>query len=397
MDRQLFTLRSHKLAVSCISSFSIRSKTYIVSGDKDGVLTLWDIAIRRSLIVWKGHSESVLSILTFGDYLITHARDSSIKYWKFESVSAEPNEVLDIPVNSLNFCNIDGFNNYIFTAATTSSNNFDCYFIDPIDFSIKRVITNFNCYTLVNGQSTKDYGIIMKMNYISTDSILIVAFESGDFVVVKIDWNSNVDLTKKGDRLILNKDPIITLLIHNSTHSPNPITAISYSEDLVYIGSTTRKIVKQSKNSPPELIKTKHLGVLLMIPFKTSLLVAYWNGLIEIIEGNPIKDPSNSDDHDDKSKSTLTKVSKTVSTIDNSAAIKPVFISRSTPSETNLETPKANMKLSSLFLLKPQQNLNTYNKGHYKSLLRAKKHISSPILFAGYEDGIIAAYNIPEI
>lgn len=359
---QLFTLRNHKASVTCIASFKL-DEVFLVSGDKDGMVIVWDVAVRRNKYIWQGHTDSILSILQWNQYLITQARDSSVKIWNFGK--NEPEEVLDIPINSLNFCNIAMFSNYLFTPATVDSNNFDCYKIDQ-DLTISRVIANFDCYKLVHGDvieinpdanARNDFGIIMKLHYVS--DYLIVAFESGDLVVLKVDWNNDVDKTSKNNRLILNKDPRVSLVYHNSTHSPNPVTCVSFNQTL-FSGSTNKTILNHNiKDNTSQAITLNNAGVLQIIVLDNTLIVGFWNGLIEIRYGTN----------------------------------EPYILSRSTPSESLLDTPKANIKLSSLFLYHPQAKPQTKNS--YRNIIKSKRNINSPILFAGYEDGIIAAYSIP--
>jgi WD40 repeat protein len=368
MFKQLFTLRNHKSSVTCISSVTF-DEAYVVSGDKDGNITVWDTSIRRSKYNWKGHTDSILSILQWRNYLVTHGRDSSIKFWKFDN--QKPEEILEIPINCLNFCNIDIYNDYVFTPATTNSNNFDCYKIDAQNLTISRIITDFNCYKLIhhddiieinankNLNLRNDFGIIMKLQFLPDLNHLVVGFESGDLIVVKIDWNNDIDIFNKNDRLILNKDPRVLLIYHNNLHSPNPITCICFDNDL-FTGSTTKKILKHDvAGNTCKIISLNHAGVLLIITMSNKILIiGFWNGLIEIRF-----------DHNE-----------------------PVVLSRPTPSETLLETPKANLKLSSMVLYKPQ--IISPSNNSYRNAIKSKRNMTSPVLFAGYEDGVVAAYYI---
>ena len=194
-----FTLRSHKSSVTYIYQDPITSFN-LFTADSSGLIINWDLTIRRPKKSWQAHTDTILTISTIHNHLLTHSRDNSIKIWD-ESYSC----VLEIPCNALNFSNICIIYDLLITPASINSNNLDVYKIDK-DWQITRLIFDFDVYELVNkgeiieeigssGTSRNDFGIIMQMKIITTntttgendsDYIIYVGFESGDIVGLQL-------------------------------------------------------------------------------------------------------------------------------------------------------------------------------------------------------------------
>jgi WD40 repeat protein len=372
MYKQLFTLKSHTQSVSSVASYH-NGQWFIVSGDTDGNLVLWDLTTRRPIITWKGHDGNILSIKQWHNYIMTQSRDSSLKIWKISDNATK--EMFQLPTNSLNFCNFETFQDYVFVPASVDSNNFDCYKINPSTFDFTRVISNFDPFSLlydevVDSNGRNNFGIIMKLAYIPTKNTLAVAFESGDLLALHIDWNQNEVVTtettsatgsKIVDKLLINKDPTISLLYHNSSHSPNPITAMAIGDNSIISGSTNNKIIVHDiENGTFEIIKVGSSGIQSIAKLNTSFLIGYWNGTIEA----------------------------------RSDSNQLFTISRATPSVTNSETPKSAIKLTSLLLLVPE--IIESQTTSYKQLVQSKRKSihNSPLLISGYEDGVIVVHSV---
>lgn len=143
-----FILRGHKAAVH-VTAF-IRNNERLVTGDAEGYVVLWDLAVMRPKAVWRAHENSILGIRGWGhDKIITwvtschhplavvslltdiqysHGRDHKLLVWKL----AEEDETnlstalpLDGPaatrqqpwalhlleVNTMNFCSFSACKN----------------------------------------------------------------------------------------------------------------------------------------------------------------------------------------------------------------------------------------------------------------------------------------------
>ncbi|KAF1985074.1 WD40 repeat-like protein [Aulographum hederae CBS 113979] len=118
-----YVLRGHNAQVHSVHF--LRLNTRLLTGDANGWIILWDLVIKRPVAVWRGHSNAILSIKTWGEEkIITHGRDNSLRVWQLR-ISEEsnfsiilPNERSEsgsehhahpwllhlLPVNTLNFC-----------------------------------------------------------------------------------------------------------------------------------------------------------------------------------------------------------------------------------------------------------------------------------------------------
>ncbi|KAJ4411664.1 Astra associated protein 1 Asa1 [Neurospora sp. IMI 360204] len=74
-------LRGHKAQVHAATF--IRNNERLVTGDADGFVIAWDLAIMRPRAVWQAHENAILGIAGWGnDRIITHGRDNKLMVWK---------------------------------------------------------------------------------------------------------------------------------------------------------------------------------------------------------------------------------------------------------------------------------------------------------------------------
>ncbi|KAM3467306.1 hypothetical protein MY5147_005445 [Beauveria neobassiana] len=117
-------LRGHKSQIHAAAF--VRGNDRLATGDADGYVMLWDLAIMRPKAVWRAHENAILAIRGWGsDKIITHGRDHRLVVWQLRAEdeeilsSASPLEqtgdappqpwmlhVLD--VNTMNFCAFAG-------------------------------------------------------------------------------------------------------------------------------------------------------------------------------------------------------------------------------------------------------------------------------------------------
>ena len=113
-------LRGHKAQVHAAAF--IRSNQRLLTGDADGFVVAWDLAIMRPRVVWQAHMGVILGIEGWApDKIITHGRDNKLIIWKLalEDESAlsstlplDPTTELRpkpwmlhlLEVNTMNFC-----------------------------------------------------------------------------------------------------------------------------------------------------------------------------------------------------------------------------------------------------------------------------------------------------
>ncbi|GJN79229.1 ASTRA complex subunit [Purpureocillium lilacinum] len=113
-------LRGHKAQIHAAAF--LRDNERLATGDADGHVVIWDLAIMRPAASWRAHENAILGLQGWGrDKFITHGRDHKLIVWKLgvedeaalskalpvESVpSPRPNPWMLhlIEVNTLNFC-----------------------------------------------------------------------------------------------------------------------------------------------------------------------------------------------------------------------------------------------------------------------------------------------------
>ncbi|KAI8946703.1 WD repeat-containing protein [Xylaria longipes] len=113
-------LRGHGTQVH-VTTF-IRHNERLASGDADGFVVLWDLAIMRPRAVWRAHAGAILGISGWGDdKVVTEGRDNRLIVWKI-TADDEGNLSTDLPldesaperpqpwilhileINTMNFC-----------------------------------------------------------------------------------------------------------------------------------------------------------------------------------------------------------------------------------------------------------------------------------------------------
>jgi len=60
-----YIFRGHSAQIH--STAFIRKNTRLVTGDADGWIVIWSIAIKRPVTVWRAHEGSILGVSAWGD------------------------------------------------------------------------------------------------------------------------------------------------------------------------------------------------------------------------------------------------------------------------------------------------------------------------------------------
>ncbi|KAJ6443171.1 WD40 repeat-like domain-containingprotein [Purpureocillium lavendulum] len=113
-------LRGHKAQIHAAAF--LRDNERLATGDADGHVVIWDLAIMRPAASWRAHERAILGLQGWGpDKFITHGRDNKLVAWKLaaedEDALSKALPVEDVPtprpqpwmlhlleVNTLNFC-----------------------------------------------------------------------------------------------------------------------------------------------------------------------------------------------------------------------------------------------------------------------------------------------------
>ncbi|WEJ93731.1 Astra associated protein 1 Asa1 [Yamadazyma tenuis] len=327
---QLCSLRGHLNSITTIET----RHNLIVSTDDHGWIIVWDFHTHKALYCWKGHDKTVLTTRILDDHhILTHSKDSEIRIWDLSPsqigkltsnlpdltfneltylndetsslVAKFPLPKFDsIPVNSLNFCNIDYHEGLLITPSTIDSDNFDIYQVDPIDFNISRLIHNcsgFKHYKHhtgyieeINGTKRDGFGIIMIAKFVNHERFFI-GYESGHLLGFRLEFPSSqsnfTSTNTTQSRSIINKEPKISLVYYNEFHVPNPILSIEVLDSTqLLVGSTGKKITVHNIESTDILndevreINVKYKGIQSIQVINNLIVTGTWNGVIKIFD-----------------------------------------------------------------------------------------------------------------
>jgi WD40 repeat protein len=83
-----YILRGHKAQIHALQF--LRGNSRLLSGDTEGIIILWDVAVKRAKAVWRGHAGGILGLGIWGDdKIISHGRDGKLNVWQLREVDEE--------------------------------------------------------------------------------------------------------------------------------------------------------------------------------------------------------------------------------------------------------------------------------------------------------------------
>lgn len=396
--RLSFSLRGHSLQVTC----SIYLDSSFISADASGYVFWWDLNLKRPKRQWKAHESHVLLLIYVKEFdiLLTHSRDSSIRFWflsETDEKSSNP-PFKELPVNSLNFCNVSLISSrYLLTPSTVDSDNFDIYDLNLADSSsslnFTRLVHNANPWELYlkamktlpipldDDISKRDkFGIMMRTVWVD-EHTFYVAYESGHVIGYNIEYLTskltNLERGSTNSTSLLNKGPKINVFHISDKLKPSPIISLTYekSNNRIITGSASKSIqileIPSSHQSLTEdeniliLLKYSGLSQISMLEPDT-IVVGFWNGIVKGYQSHLKLDE-------------VFKLEKNLPMID-----------------VNDESQSQRLKLSSISCkgaIKEETGAVAVVAPSQKDLLRSKRNVSNKILMAiGYENGLINMY-----
>ncbi|KAI5950657.1 ASA1 [Candida theae] len=340
---RVLALRAHKASITCILPLS---EDNVLTSDQSGFVIKWSLSTKRPILQWLAHTDSILTLLKWGKYIITHSRDSTVKIWTDDKLQYE------FPVNALNFSNVVLFQErYLITPATTDSNNIDVYRLHEDSITITREVANFSPYDLIHKlnfasiEGRNDFGIIMKMLIIG--NVLYIGYESGDIVGLSITIPQPSITQSATSTSLINKDIKLRLEYHNSTHMPNPIISLANLNGILVSGSTGQKVTIHK--DPVDVCKFNESGIQSIVPYNEHLIVGFWNGVIQSVNET---------------------------------------IERSLP-HLDAKDMKTRVKLSYMCMFNKSESKDVQK---YSTLVKQKKY--GDLLLVGYEDGSVVGYSV---
>ncbi|CUM68450.1 uncharacterized protein PRCAT00006174001 [Priceomyces carsonii] len=459
--KKVVSLRGHSNAITSSEVFRLpdSKEPSLVSCDSKGWIIWWDLNKRRPMGTWKGHDSSIITVKQLdNNYLLTHSKDSEIKIWdilsftnfsssvptlnfndvKYFSVKDSdqlrkkkeellnifpvPNSV-SIPVNALNFCNVDYCKNLLITPASQDSNHFDIYKIfdgaspdESIEdqLNLKRVVTNFSGWDLYQKQiklqedieveipSSSDlkrdqFGIVMKVLFIK-ETVFFVGYESGhvlgfsleDVKPISISSSSSSSTSTantQGDNLglssmfrkqpgliatertLINREFKVNLIYAHASHTPEPVISLSYEDGFVVSGSLRKSIIVHDyRNRTQHKVKLRMAGIQAISSVRDIIVVGFWNGQVCGYS------------HDFEEIFAILGNVPVVETLEdsNAQAIKSKNV----------------LKLSNLTTIDSDKSA-TELPNSYRSLIKQRKSITrKDLLVLSYEDGTISIYEL---
>lgn len=314
---QLWSLRGHINPITTIQEFSSNK---IISTDDHGWIIVWDVSLRNPLYCWKGHDKTILTTLSLdAHHFLTHSKDSEIKIWNLENCTQLTSDLPDIqfndltylkddtsqlierfplptydsiPVNTLNFCNIDYHDGLLITPSTVDSENFDIYQLDYREFSLSRLVHNISPFGIykkftgyieeVNSGKRDGFGIMMRIKFVKHDEFYI-GFESGHLAGFRINIQDAKESTKKNLKSVINRDPTISMIYYNEFHIPNPVLSMELFGTQLLVGATGKNItVHDIYGEDVKAINVKTSGIQAIQVMDELVVVGFWNGTIKI-------------------------------------------------------------------------------------------------------------------
>lgn len=384
----LYSLKGHSLHITCLAFL----RAWLFSSDASGMVYCWDLRLRRPHRRWQAHTASIL-LLDFNEetqVLITHARDSRICFWDLRDADATATPLMrELPVNSLNFCNIAIDSPVLLVPSTLNSDHFDLYelhlvFATP-QLSFSRLAHDVDPWQLYlaaikhlpvpldDDLSKRDkFGIMMRTIWIDHETFYI-GYESGHVLGFHVDYSAarmtHTATATSSTTSLVNASPAIRLFHISATLCPNPILSLCYCEGRLLVGSASKMLHTLSvpdaatlTEAPlnTDIVLLKYSGVSHIARLANTICIAFWNGTVGGF---------------DRQLTPVFQIAKTLPAID-----------------TTDEATALRLKVSAIATRLPA-NSSCPDRKLPRNAIRAKRDVSASHLLAiAYENGSINVY-----
>lgn len=224
-------LRGHKAQIHAVAF--LRSNERLLTGDADGFVVAWDLAIMRPRAVWQAHDNAILRIAEWGSHkIITHGRDNRLIVWKL-SADDEPVMSTTLPldpvtvsrpkpwmlhllhVNTMNFCSFASCPASPPTPALSPSRSqavHDLLIAVPNTIALEAVDiyhlpSQDRLHTVKLGGN---HGMPMALGLVWLDStlVLVVAYEDGSAIVARLESDASWLVVYRSQ---CHKQPVLSL------------------------------------------------------------------------------------------------------------------------------------------------------------------------------------------
>lgn len=293
--RKQFSLRSHSAPVACLCAWN----NQLVSADRLGEVIVWDLGTRRASARWRAHEGHILSMRPTALGLMTHGRDSAVRFWREPGAICEPvptpgptagpteitsvtstlasnsplHCVFEMPINSLNFCNVavshDNGAVILATPASVDSDGVDIYRLSPA-LALSRVAQNAAAPTEISAAGARGHGIVMRLEWGAGN--LYVGYESGALAAFTV--------AALGAQLVWLAP----------AHTPHPVLSLSVvptgpNRHTVRSGSASKTVLVHEfvAGSAPHQQKhnLRHYGIQSLETSEDMVVAGFWDGVIK--------------------------------------------------------------------------------------------------------------------
>lgn len=286
---RLFSLRAHAAPVVafCVAGDSP------ASGDASGVVVVWDMRTRRPRLRWKAHQGHIYTLKAVDGGLLSHGRDNAVRFWDLHDLGSPR---FEMPVNSLNFCNVDSCLQLLATPGTQNADTFDIYRIQGQQLA--RVVAGVGSDTAAADLGLRGgHGSVMRLLFVD-DSLLFVGYESGVVRGYRVRFPVAKQVRQPHDAFVLNKDAHVTVVFECGLQKPHPVLSLEHDADqnCVFVGSAAQKLLKidlaalhaavRTPNLNVSVFNTGHHGAQALSCSHSHLAVGFWDGAVLVYDGN---------------------------------------------------------------------------------------------------------------
>lgn len=302
-------LRLHSAQLAALSFSKDNERLY--SGDIQGLVVATSTRTMRAIASWKAHSDGILGVEEWQDYVITHGRDNKLHLWArpeeattmvdaaTTTALSAPNLLKSMDVNALNFCRFSlaahpGANDALVALPNLiDSSVADVWSLPSGDRLHAAIGSNPDHHGHARGAESEEHGrgdtgIIMSLHLYQRNGLqLVTAFESGTVALRANVSDGSPTVNGQGWQLVWQTKLHLESVMGMAAARDNSF-AITVSVDHL-IGRYS--LNANSTDNPAKAFGTKHAGnaAVSIRPDGRICAVAGWDGKIRLYSTKSFK------------------------------------------------------------------------------------------------------------